>query len=63
MPWCSLPGFGIPLTAFTYFLSLAKGTALFSLLFPVFVMAATKATPVPCDPAKSVGKLCTLVAP
>jgi len=56
--WAYFLGFGIPLTAFTYFLSLAKGTALFSLLFPVFVMAATKATPVPCDPTKSIGKLC-----
>ena len=56
--WAYFLGFGVPLTACTIFLSVSKSGALFGLLFPYFVMAATKATPIACDPTQSFGKLC-----
>eukprot|EP00055_Hartaetosiga_balthica_P010614 m.45867 g.45867 ORF g.45867 m.45867 type:complete len:334 (+) comp7238_c0_seq1:110-1111(+) len=52
--WAYFLGFGFPFVIATYFMSFLYSTALFSMLFPFFVIIATAATPVPSSYKKSV---------
>ena len=45
--WAYFLGFGLPFTAATFFLPFLIGSAVYALVFPVYVIVATAATPVP----------------